>query len=269
VTIELDQVVVTHGRGAVIGPVTWQVEPGGWLCLIGPNGAGKTSLLHAIAGIVPHQGQIRMHGSSAGTLSSRRRAQLVALVSQRPTIPPDMSVRDFVLLGRTPHISYFGMETRRDRAIAKAALERLELEAFTVRALATLSGGELQRVLLARAVAQQAPVLLLDEPTSALDLGHQQQVLHLVDDLRREYGLTVVSTMHDLTLAGSHADALVLLHDGVPVAEGAPAEVLTEATLRRYYGADIEILRASDGTIAVVPLAGRTVPSPAASAASR
>jgi iron complex transport system ATP-binding protein len=268
VTVELQEVVVTYDRRAMVGPVTWRVESGGWLCLIGPNGAGKTSLLHAVAGVVPHQGRIRLQGTPTDVLSPRRRAQLAALVSQRPTIPPDMSVRDFVLLGRTPHISYFGTETRRDRAIAAAAVARLELEAFALRPLATLSGGELQRVLLARALAQQAPVLLLDEPTSALDLGHQQQVLHLVNELRRDYGLTVVSTMHDLTLAGSHADALVLLHDGHPVAEGSASEVLTEATLCRYYGADIEILKARDGTIAVVPLSRNVVLSSRAASRS-
>lgn len=253
--LELDGVTIAYDAGPVIGPVTCRVPPGGWVCLIGPNGAGKSTLLHAVAGTVAHAGTIRVDGAALSALPTRKRARLVSLVTQRPTIPTDMPVAHYVLLGRTPHISYFGMETGQDRAIAASALDRLGLGPFASRHLGTLSGGELQRVLLARALAQQAPVLLLDEPTSALDLGHQQQVLGLIDELRHEYRLTVLSTMHDLTLAGSHADALVLLHLGRAAAEGPPAEVLTESIVRRYYDADVEIVRARDGTLAVIPLA--------------
>lgn len=256
--LELDGVTIAYDGGPVIGPVTCRVPSGGWVCLIGPNGAGKSSLLHAVAGTVGHSGAIRVDGAALSALPTRQRARLVSLVTQRPTIPPDMPVADYVLLGRTPHIPYFGMETGRDRAIAAASLDRLDLGPFAARHLGTLSGGELQRVLLARALAQQAPVLLLDEPTSALDLGHQQQVLGLIDELRHEYRLTVLSTMHDLTLAGSHADALILLHLGLAAAEGPPEQVLTESILRQYYDADVEIVRAKDGTLAVIPLAPRS-----------
>jgi iron complex transport system ATP-binding protein len=253
--LAVDNVSVAYAGRRAVGPITHAVAPGKWLTLIGPNGAGKTSLLHAVAGVVAHDGEITIDGVRLRHLGPRKRAQLVALVPQRPSIPEDLSVTDYVLLGRTPHIPRFGVESAADWAVVDAVLTRLELGGFAGRTLGRLSGGELQLVLLARALAQQAPVLLLDEPTTALDLGHQQQVLRLVDELREELGLAVVSSMHDLTLAGGHADELLLVDHGVAVAAGPPSEVLTESVLRRYYHADVEVLTASDGTIAVVPLA--------------
>jgi iron complex transport system ATP-binding protein len=253
-SVVLKDVVVRYGEAVAVGGVDLTVDTGAWVCLIGPNGAGKTSLLHAVAGLVPHEGTVQVDGVSLDGLAPLPRARVVALVPQRPVIPEDITVTDYALLGRTPHIRRFAVETRDDRDVVARVLERLELTAFASRLLGKLSGGELQRVLLARALAQQSPVLLLDEPTSALDLGHQQQVLHLVDELRRDLGLTVITTMHDLTLAGAHADTLVLLDGGQAVASGPPDVVLTAPLLRRYYHTDIEILTASDGTIAVVPL---------------
>jgi iron complex transport system ATP-binding protein len=157
-----------------------------------------------------------------------------------------------VLLGRTPYLGYFGSETRVDRVAAERALERLELREFAGRLLGSLSGGELQRAVLARALAQEAPILLLDEPTSALDLGRQQQALELVHALRDD-GLTIVTTMHDLTLAGQYADRLVLLDRGEVVAEGAPAEVLSTLNVASYYGANVRVVH-DEGGVFVLPL---------------
>ena len=164
----------------------------------------------------------------------------VAYVPQSPNLPDDMTAAEYVMLGRNPYIGYFGAETTHDRSIVAGVLERLDLEPFAQRLLGSLSGGERQRLVIARALAQEAPVLLLDEPTSALDIGHQQQALELVDRLRRETGLTVLSAMHDLTLAGLYADRLTLLDRGTVVASGTAAEVLdardAEAVLRRRGG---------------------------------
>ena len=129
-------------------------------------------------------------------------------------MPDDMTAAEYVLLGRSPYISYFSSPTRHDRAMVADVLDRLDMASFATRKLGTLSGGERQRLVIARALAQEAPILLLDEPTSALDIGHQQQALELVSRLRREHGLTVVSAMHDLTLAGLYSDRLALLHEG-------------------------------------------------------
>lgn len=177
----------------------------------------------------------------------------MAYVPQAPVLPADMTVFDYVLLGRSPFISYFGSVSAQDRVIANDILQRLDLAAFSDRMLSTLSGGESQRLVLARSIAQGAPVLLLDEPTSALDIGHQQQALELVDRMRHECGLTVVSAMHDLTLAGLYADRLALLHEGHLVAEGTPAQVLRPEILSEFYGVSVRVHYDDDGTVVVVP----------------
>jgi iron complex transport system ATP-binding protein len=168
-------------------------------------------------------------------------------------MPADMSVFDYILLGRTPHISYLAVESSADLAHCRSLLERLELGHLARRHLSTLSGGERQRVVLARALAQEAPVLLMDEPTSALDLSHRVDALETVDELRRDWGLTVVSALHDLTLAGQFADRLLLLSGGAVTAVGTPAEVLDEAVLEKAFGAPVRIIRTEDGELVVAP----------------
>jgi iron complex transport system ATP-binding protein len=251
--IELDKVSVRFGRHQVVETVSAKVGLGEWVALVGPNGAGKTTLLRAIAGLVRFDGRIALHGTQTTEHGRRRLSQLVALVPQTPLMPPAMTVLDYVVLGRTPHISYLGTEADRDLAAAERAMRRLELINLVSRPLGELSGGERQRAVLARALAQEASVLLLDEPTSALDIGHQQQALDLVDALRVEGELTILSAMHDLTLAGQYSDRVVLMDEGRVVAEGAPEEVLTEERLGRHYAASVRVLRHADG-IAIVPV---------------
>jgi iron complex transport system ATP-binding protein len=244
---------VRYGSRSAITNFTDSVRPGEWLCLIGPNGAGKSSILRAVAGLVPHEGSIEVDGSPLQIRSARRRAELVAYVPQLPQLPADMTGAEYVLLGRNPYISYFGVETAHDRAMVASVLERLDLMDLAGRHLGTMSGGERQRLVIARALAQEAPILLLDEPTSALDIGHQQQALELVDRLRREHGLTVVSAMHDLTLAGLYADRLTLLHQGHVVAAGTAQHVLRPETLSEFYGVSVAVHHQDDGTVVVVP----------------
>jgi iron complex transport system ATP-binding protein len=229
------------------------VAPGEWVGLIGANGAGKSSLLRAVAHLVPYEGSVRIDGAPAAALSRRQRAQLIAYVPQQPELPAGMSVFDYTLLGRTPHIGYFGVESADDRRHCEEVLDQLQLSAVADRHLATLSGGEVQRVVLARALSQDAPVLLLDEPTSALDLGRRVDALELVDELRRERGLTVLSAMHDLTLAAQFADRLVLLAAGGVVASGPPADVLREDLLTTSFGVHVRVVADEDGTLLVVP----------------
>jgi iron complex transport system ATP-binding protein len=252
-SLQLNAVSVAYDRHVALAPFTSDVHSGEWLCLIGPNGAGKSSLLRAIAGLVEHDGAIAIDDTPLSIRSARRRATLVAYVPQSPLMPDDMTTFEYVLLGRSPYVSYFGHESRNDRAMVHNVLERLDLVAFAARHLGTLSGGERQRLVIARALAQEAPVLLLDEPTSALDIGHQQQALELVDRLRREHGLTVVSAMHDLTLAGLYADRLALLHEGHLVAMGDAAHVLRAETLSEFYGASVTVHQEPDGTVVVIP----------------
>jgi cobalamin transport system ATP-binding protein len=237
--LALDRVSVTLGGNRVVDRLSCAVEPGEWVAVIGPNGAGKTTALRAIAGLVDFEGQVSVLEHDARTMARKHLARRVALVPQVPLIPGEITVRAYVMLGRTPHLGYFGAERRTDQRVVDAALEQLDLVPFAQRRLDTLSGGERQRATLARALAQDAPLLLLDEPTTALDMGRQQQVLEIVDRLRTNRGLTVVSTMHDLTLAGQYADRLLLLDDGRLVAAGNADEVLTRALITEHYGAEV------------------------------
>lgn len=252
-SLDLVDVSVRYGRRTVVRGFTESLRSGEWLGLIGPNGAGKSSLLRSVVGIVPHTGRIDVDGSSFTNRSRARRAALVAYVPQEPLLPDDMTGAEYVLLGRAPYVSYFGTETKRDRAMVDDVLDRLELGDFAGRRLGALSGGERQRLVIARALATEAPILLLDEPTSALDIGHQQQALELVAKLRHDHGLTVVSAMHDLTLAGLYSDRLALLHEGTVVANGPATEVLRADTLAEFYGVRVSVHHEPDGTVVVIP----------------
>ena len=254
--IELTDARVTLGGTAILRGVDLKVADGEWVAVVGPNGAGKSTLLRFLAGLVAGAGDLLIDGRPAGDLTRRERARLVALVVQTPTIPEGTTVGDYVLLGRTPHIRPLASEGPDDLAAAHSALAYLDLLDFTGRLVTTLSGGERQRVLVARALAQEAPVVLLDEPTTALDVGHQQQVLELIHQLRGDRGLTVVTTMHDLTLAGQYADRLVLLDAGRVVVDGPADAVLTEDNLARYYGAKVRIIH-DGGRPVVLPLRER------------
>jgi iron complex transport system ATP-binding protein len=251
-SLAVNGLTVQLGGRAVVEDLALGVAPGEWTALIGPNGAGKTTTLRAIAGLVGYRGTVRLGGKDAESMCGRERARRVAVVPQIPVTPPDMTVADYVLLGRTPHISYFGQESRADRHAAQRAIDRLDLVTFTARAMGSLSGGERQRVVLARALAQEADVVLLDEPTSALDLARQQQVLDLVDCLCRQDGLAVLSAMHDLTSAALYCDQVVLMSHGRAVASGPPREVLTEAKLGSHFGVAVRVVE-HNGDLLVVP----------------
>jgi iron complex transport system ATP-binding protein len=251
--ITFRSLAVTLDGTTILDDVSGSVEEGGWLTVIGPNGAGKSTLLRALAGLVPFRGSVRLDGVDAASLRPRELARRVALVPQAPSMPPEMTVAEYVLLGRTPHLGYLARESQSDRVLAWAALERLDLGHIAGRRLGTLSGGERQRAVLARALAHEAPLLLLDEPTSMLDIGRGQQALELVDALRSEAALTVVATMHDLTLAGQYADRLVLLDRGEVVAEGGPGEVLSVRNVESYYDANVRVVQ-EEGRVFVLPL---------------
>jgi iron complex transport system ATP-binding protein len=248
---------VRLGGRDVLQDVTLYVPTGAWTCVVGPNGAGKTTLLHACAGLVERGGTVELFGRRIDAYRRRERSRLVALVPQQPVIPDAMTVRAYVSLGRTPHVGPLGAERRADVAAVASALERLDLAWAADRRLDTLSGGELQRAVLARALAQEAPLLLLDEPTTGLDLGHQVRVLELVDELRRQERLTIVSAMHDLTLAGRFCDRFVLLSGGRVVAAGRRSDVLDAAVISEHFGASVHVIGEGDLGWAVVPSSRR------------
>jgi iron complex transport system ATP-binding protein len=238
--------------------VSLSIERGTWLSIVGPNGAGKSSMLLAIAGLLRSHGEVTVAGRPVGELSVRERARLFALVPQQPVIPDSLTVAEYVLLGRTPHLSLFGTEAGRDHELASSILAKVDLAWASDRLVASLSGGEFHRAVVGRALAQEARVLLLDEPTTGLDLGHQVQVLDLVEELRRTEGITVLSAMHDLTLAARYADRVSLLVDGELVADGAPADVFRAELLERHYGVPVHVLRGPRGELIVAPAEAET-----------
>jgi iron complex transport system ATP-binding protein len=251
--IDARGISVRLGGHLVLDGVDLAASRGEWLSVVGPNGAGKSTLLRYLTGATRGDGTIHLDGRPWEDLTRRERSLLIALVPQTPVIPAGVRVVDYVLLGRTPHIRPLGVEGPADLAATHSALAHLDLLEFVDREVTTLSGGERQRVLIARALAQGASLVLLDEPTTALDVGHQQQVLELVDDLRRRHDLTVITTMHDLTLAGQYADRLLLLDRGRVVAEGTAEQVLTPKNIAHYYGASVRIIH-EGGRPVVLPV---------------
>ncbi|HKR70454.1 MAG TPA: ABC transporter ATP-binding protein [Streptosporangiaceae bacterium] len=250
--IAVTNVSVSFGAKTAIEGVSVTVTTGEWVALIGPNGAGKTTLLRAIARMIRSAGGIKLAGQPISRLGQRKLARLIAYVPQHPVLPAEMTGLDYLMLGRTPHLGYFAVESDADRRICLDLLDRMALADMAGRRLATMSGGEAQRLVLARALAQQAPILLLDEPTSALDLGRRVDALELIDELRTERSLTVLSAIHDLTLAGQFADRLVLLHEGQVAADGKPAAVLRDDLLSETFGAGVDVLRTAGGHLAVI-----------------
>jgi ABC-type cobalamin/Fe3+-siderophores transport system ATPase subunit len=251
--VEVVGLSAAYGRTRVLSDVRLAVEPGGWTAVIGPNGSGKSTLLRSVLCFHPHEGLVRVDGVPTDGMPRRERARQMAYAPQRPVVPEGVTTGDYVTLGRTPHRALLSAPRQVDRQVVADVMDRLGLAGLADRLVSTLSGGEQQRAVLARALAQQPRVLLLDEPTAALDLGHAQQVLDLVDRLRRQDGLTVLSTLHDLSLAGQYADRLALLSEGRVVAEGRPGDVLTAEALRRHYGARAEVVPGPFGP-AVLPL---------------
>ena len=250
-------VSVSLSSKPVLSDVSFECGAGEWLSVIGPNGAGKTTLLRVLSGIIrPQRGSVQIGDRELASMSPRQRARLAAVISQHPIVPPGVKVMDYVLLGRVPHLGFGLRRSEEDHQIVWELLRRLQAEQFADVPLSDLSGGERQRIVVARALAQETQVLLLDEPTSALDIGHQLEVLELLDELRKERGLTILSTTHDLTLAGQFADRLLLLADGKVAAVGKPAEVLTQDVIEQHYGAQVEILARNGGVALSVKRGG-------------
>lgn len=253
---------ITYDGAKAVEGLELSVSEGSWVTLIGPNGAGKTSVLRAVAGLIAFEGEIRVGPIYVRKASRKTLARLIAYVPQRPFIPSGATVTDYVLMGRNPYIGYLSTEKAADLEAVEEVLERLDLVGYATREVARLSGGEAQRVVLGRALAQRAPILLLDEPTSELDIGNQQHVLELVDRLRVEVGLTVLSTMHDLTLAGQYSKEFVLLEEGRAIATGTAEEVLHAELIGRSYGASVDVVAHAAGPIVVPTRTTRLKMSP-------
>lgn len=235
--VEARGVNVSLGGVQILEDVDVSVDGGTLVGLVGPNGAGKSTLLRAMRALLPiDSGEVRIADVPVHDCSARDVGQTVASVPQTTTLSFSFTVQQTVEMGRTPHVSRFGTLGDDDRRAIREAMERTEVRQFADRSITEVSGGERQRVLLARALAQETPVLFLDEPTASLDVNHAVQTLEMVDDLVAE-GKTVVAAIHDLDLAARYCDELVLLSDGRVQASGTPAEVLTSESLREAFDA--------------------------------
>ncbi|MDQ7842885.1 MAG: heme ABC transporter ATP-binding protein [Armatimonadota bacterium] len=241
--IVLRDLVCRYGDIPALDQVSLTVVAGEFVGIVGPNGSGKTTLLRAVMGMVrPVRGTVFLDGAEVRRLSARQIARTVALVPQRPHHGFGFTALEIVLMGRAPHLGALDREGPADLAAARRAMEQTQTWHLRHRPVDELSGGEQQRILLARALTQTPQVLLLDEPTAHLDLHHQVAMMRLVRELHRG-GLTVVAALHDLNLASMFCDRLVLLHEGRVVSVGSPEEVLTADRLRSVYGAEVMVCR--------------------------
>ena len=230
------------GGREVLRDVTLDVASGEVVGLLGPNGAGKSTFLRAVTALIPlTAGSVEVFGATLANLDRRALARGVAVVQQLPEAPPEMSVEDLVLLGRTPHLGLLGRESARDFAVTSEAMRRAGCEDLASRPLGTLSGGQRRRVFIARALAQEPRLLLLDEPTANLDVQAQYETFELLRALAAD-GVGVLVVVHDMTLAAAYCDRLVLLADGRVVASGPPAAVVTVDIIRSVYGNNVTVL---------------------------
>ena len=252
-TLSLEGVDLALGGRQILRDVSCVVSPGEVVGVLGRNGVGKTTLLRVASGtLAPDSGRVLLDGKPLAALSRRALARRVAVVPQDLHVPFPFLAGEVVLMGRTPHQSWFGFESPRDVRCAREAMERMGILELENRSVLELSGGERQLVMFARALAQSPEILLLDEPTAFLDLSHRVEVLRVVRELVAAGGSALVVS-HDLALSARVCDRLVVLVDGGVVAQGSPAEVLQVDLLRRAFGIEADILSGPDGLPVIVP----------------
>ena len=228
---------------AIIEDISLQIAKGEFVGIIGPNGCGKSTLLKNIYRVYqPDGGVAFIDGDDVRSLSHRETARRLAVMQQENPIEFDMTVFDMVMLGRYAHRRFLQNDRQEDYAIVHRYIHEVGLDGYEGRSFLTLSGGEKQRALVARALAQQAPLIILDEPTNHLDFGYQYQVLNI---LKRQ-GLTVLACIHDLNIAAAYCDRLIVMKQGRVVAAGSPAQILTSERIDEVFGTRAEILHDTD-----------------------
>ncbi len=253
----LKQVCYAIDQARILQDVSFEIPPGQWVGILGPNGAGKSTLLRILAGVLPvSAGSVLLEGRPVQQWPPAERAQGLAFVPQRTDLTFPFRVREVVAMGRTPYLRRWQNEGEEDERIVDRVMDRTETAHLADRDVTTLSGGELQRVTLARALAQQPRLLLLDEPTTSLDLRHQFDVIEILEDLVSQ-GVTVLTALHDLNLAAAVCTTLVLLRAGQVYVMGTPEEVLTVETIRAVYEVDVVLPRnTATATLQIVPVRG-------------
>jgi iron complex transport system ATP-binding protein len=239
--IQIGNLVFAYNESLVLDHLSFSVEKGSMLGIVGPNGSGKTTLLKILSAVLTGSGEVKLNGRYIRSYGRRELSKLFAVVPQESRINFPYRVAEIVLMGRASYHSPFVLEGTKDLEVARASMELTDSLSLSDRYLHELSGGEKQRVMIARALAQEPEILLLDEPSAFLDLKHQVQVFELVHRLNREQGLTVVAALHDLNLAALFFPRLVMLRDGRIYRDGAPKEVLTEEAICEVYGIRVRV----------------------------
>lgn len=241
--LKIEGLSVSYGSRRVLKDISLGVNSGEVLALIGPNGAGKSTLVRAVSGVIPSQGGgVRTNGDDLLSLPPMQRARFLAVVPQVINMPPAFTAWETVLMGRTPYLNFLGQVSGKDEEIARSALTKVDALDLAERRVGELSGGEQQRVLLARALAQSTPILLLDEPTVHLDLQHQVSLMETVRTLAHTDGLAVLIALHDLNLAALYADRVALLVAGEIRAAGTPRQVLTPELISTAYHLQVQVV---------------------------
>ncbi len=241
--LRIENLSVSYGSRHVLENVSLEVNSGEVLALIGPNGAGKSTLVRAVSGVVPvRSGKVRTNGDDLLFLSPMQRARFLAVVPQVVSMPPAFTVWETVLMGRTPYLNFLGQISVKDEQIARLALQKVDALDLAERRVGELSGGEQQRVLLARALAQSTPILLLDEPTTNLDLHYQVDFMEIIRTLAHTDGLAVLIALHDLNLAARYANRVALLVSGEIQATGTPRQVLTPGLISAAYHLPVQVV---------------------------
>lgn len=240
--ISLQQISFSYRTQAVLQDITLEIPRQSFLALIGPNGSGKTTLLRVMSkALRPQQGAVLLDGRPLGSFSARDLAQKLAVISSEQHFEFPFSVADVVAMGRFPHLNRLEGMSDRDWQIVDDAMERTSVLDFRNRSISQLSSGEKQRVLIARAIAQQPSILMLDEPNAHLDINHQIAIFSLLRTLNRQQQITIIVVLHDLSAAAAFCETMVLLHRGQIVRTGTPAEVITEELIRQTYGAEVSV----------------------------
>ena len=241
--LTIEGLSVSYGTRRVLHDISLDVQAGEVLALIGPNGAGKSTLVRAASGVIPVQaGKVSVNGEDLLAQPVMRRARSLAVVPQAVSMPPAFTVWETVLLGRTPYLNFLGHVSSRDEEIARLALQKVDALDLAERRVGELSGGEQQRVLLARALAQATPILFLDEPTVHLDLQHQISLMDIIRVLAHNDYLAVLIALHDLNLAARYADRVALLVAGEIKAAGTPRQVLTPEIISMAYHLPVHVI---------------------------
>jgi iron complex transport system ATP-binding protein len=241
--LEARGIEFAYGQRSILNDINLEARFGEVIGLVGPNGSGKTTLLRIASGsLAPQKGAVYIQGKDLPSLRPRDKARLVAMVHQSPAVPPGFTALEVVLMGRNPHLGFLQWEGQKDIEVCRQVMELTETWEYADRPVVALSGGELQRVFIARALAQETPVLILDEPTSHLDISFQTNVLDMIETIRRKTRITVLVAMHDLTLAAQYCSRIVALHQGAIVASGDPSDVLTVEVVSRVFGASVSII---------------------------